>query len=228
MDMYREMVRSAPYAARKRAVLQSIEITSKPSPQIAPYFNVRQSQHQYSKNRHHSTHRGAPCRLQQMRNSRSHPNLLVLSDDQMTAQNQRHQYQQQQQRQRKMHRESRAKVRSFPSYISRANSQPEYDVRGDGGRNLTNVVIPQSRSSGNLETILINNNQQQQQMQELRNFNNVYSDPLSQPVYGLTVKPVLEQTYGDNLAVAILQPNVINNNVNVNNAQNYCKVSTCK
>ena len=86
MDMYREVVRSPQYAARKRAVLQSMDLIPKTT------INYHQKQHhyqnqkmikyqqqqinQYSKHNHNS--RINNINAQQLRNSKSHPNLTSI------------------------------------------------------------------------------------------------------------------------------------------------------
>ncbi|XP_015108991.1 uncharacterized protein LOC107035878 [Diachasma alloeum] len=161
MDMYREVVRSSQYAARRRLAMQSRMINMKPQrhppnhpqppPPPAPSHYLK---HQAKGNLFKS----------QSRNSRSHPNLQSLSGHEPTLSSPKPQFQSQ------MNIESiNPPGNSVDVHHGRTNSQPVTTERTIG--------ITQTRSNHNLA---INGEQ-------IQPSNNVYSDP----IYALPVKPFL-------------------------------------
>ncbi|XP_063990217.1 uncharacterized protein LOC135169288 isoform X2 [Diachasmimorpha longicaudata] len=151
MDMYREVVRSSQYAARRRFAMQSRMINMK---------SQRPPQH------HHQPPPPAPSHYSkhhvkgnlfktQSRNSRSHPNLQSLSGQEPTLSSPKPQFQSQ------MNIESINQMgNSAEVHHGRTNSQPVTTER--------TVGITQTRSNHNLA---INSEQ-------IQSGNNVYSDPI--------------------------------------------------
>ncbi|XP_011309127.1 uncharacterized protein [Fopius arisanus] len=128
MDMYREVVRSSQYAARRRLAMQSRMISMKPQrqPQPPPPAPSHYSKHQAKGNLFKS----------QSRNSRSHPNLQSLAGHEPTLTSPKPQFQSQ------MNIESINPMHSVEVHHGRTNSQPVSCERTIG--------IAQARSNHNI------------------------------------------------------------------------------
>ena len=184
MDMYREVVRSPQYSARKRAAFPALR------PVLAPTqrHHQRQNQHQVqSQQQNHPPHHQKQDHLQQhntghfskhqvkgtlfkvqSRNSRSHPNLLSLSGQEPTLITPKPQFQSQMDIQI-------GNVQQSVIHHARTSSQPEYSERVQRG------LTEHTSSTHNL--IMYSNGEQASQVPQT----NVYSDP----IYAFPVKPFL-------------------------------------
>lgn len=183
MDMYREVVRSPQYGARKRAAFPALRSVIAPTQRHQRQNqhqaqSQQQSQHSQLPKQHHLQHqhtghfskhqvKGALFKAQS-RNSRSHPNLLSLSGQEPSLSSPKPQFQSQMDIQT-------SNVQQSSIHHARTSSQPEYSERVKRG------LTGPTRSAHNL--ITFSNGQRPPQPPHA----NVYSDP----IYALPVKPFL-------------------------------------
>ncbi|XP_031783688.1 uncharacterized protein LOC100123144 isoform X2 [Nasonia vitripennis] len=176
MDMYREVVRSAQYAARKRA----LQHLMRSLPSIPPPPQQQQHHHPLGPNavpmrqnpppQQQPRHRVKGILFKaQSRNSRSQPNLLSMSG----------------QEERYCGGRTNADGGSYGYVLDarnlhqRTNSQPDCCMERAGG----GTTIPQVRSSGNLAALAA-----VASASDARNANNPY---YGDPIYAMPVKPFL-------------------------------------
>ncbi|OXU26694.1 hypothetical protein TSAR_016976 [Trichomalopsis sarcophagae] len=177
MDMYREVVRSAQYAARKRALQHSMRsLPSVPPPPQQQHHHplgpnvVPMRQNPPPQQQQQPRHRVKGILFKaQSRNSRSQPNLLSLSGQEERYCGGR----------TNTDGGSYGYVLDARNLHQRTNSQPDCCMERAGG----GTTIPQVRSSGNLAVLAA-----VASASDARNANKPY---YGDPIYAMPVKPFL-------------------------------------